>query len=87
VVAGRSVGSVGFVNLPKKAESLQVVPQSVTLVYEDQKSTVKTAEFGITIDGGDLKTNAKKARSWLHKFFGGDCSICVSQAAQINITK
>ena len=65
VVAGRSVGSVGFVNLPKKAESLQVVPQSVTLVYEDQKSTVKTAEFGITIDGGDLKTNAKKARSWL----------------------
>lgn len=64
-VAGVSMGNVAYGNIERKAAQLQLLPDKVTLAYEDKKAEASLKDLGISSDIGRTKASLGSSRSWL----------------------
>lgn len=64
-VMNTTVGSVSYSGLSQKVSELKLLPATVTLTHDKQKSQVKLADLGISKDTARTVSGAKEQRSWL----------------------
>jgi hypothetical protein len=58
-VMGTTIGSVAYDNLSESVKNAKVLPDSLTLTYDDKKATVTLADLGITQDAARTSASAE----------------------------
>jgi hypothetical protein len=64
-IGGIKMGMMSNSALEKKLNQASLLPNTVSLVYQEKTTKLSTGELGIAVDAQASATRAKKQRSWL----------------------